>query len=72
MVSKIGIYAGKGILPIKVAQSITDSGKEVFIIAIKGLASKEIEKFPHKWLRFGQIGAAMNCLLYTSPSPRDS
>ena len=53
MVSKIGIYAGKGILPIKVAQSITDSGKEVFVIAIKGLASKEIEKFPHKWLRFG-------------------
>jgi DUF1009 family protein len=62
MVSKIGIYAGKGTLPIKVAQTITDSGKDVFIIAIKGLTNKDIERFPHKWLRFGQIGAAMKML----------
>ena len=59
---RIGIYAGKGVLPIKVAESITKSNKEVFIIAIKGLTDKNIEKFPHQWLRFGQIGLAMNML----------
>ena len=58
----IGIYAGKGVLPIKVAESITKSNKEVFIIAIKGLTDKNIEKFPHQWMRFGQIGLAMNML----------
>ena len=62
MASRIGIYAGKGILPIKVAQKITDSGKDVFIIAIRGLTNKGIERFPHKWLRFGQIGKAMKML----------
>ena len=59
---RIGIYAGKGVLPIKVAESITKSNKEVFIIAIKGLTDKSIEKFPHQWMRFGQIGLAMNLL----------
>ena len=59
---RIGIYAGKGVLPIKVAESITKSNKEVFIIAIKGLTDKNIEKFPHQWMRFGQIGLAMNLL----------
>jgi DUF1009 family protein len=62
MVSSIGIYAGKGVLPIKVAQSVVDSGKEVFIIAIKGLTNKGVEKFPHRWMRFGQIGLAMKML----------
>ena len=62
MVSTIGIYAGKGVLPLKVAQSIKNSGKDVFIIAIKGLTDKGIEEFPHRWMRFGQIGLAMKML----------
>ena len=40
---RIGIYAGKGVLPLKVAESITKLNKEVFIIAIKGLTDKNIE-----------------------------
>ena len=44
----IGIYAGKGVLPIKVAESITKSNKEVFIIAIKGLTDKNFENINFK------------------------
>ena len=59
---RIGIYAGRGILPIKVAESIIKLEKKVFFIGIKDLANKNIEKFPHKWMRFGQIGLAMKTL----------
>jgi len=62
MIPTIGIYAGKGTLPLKVAQSIKDSGSGVFIIAIKGLTDDRIKEFPHKWMRFGQIGLAMKTL----------
>ena len=61
-VERIGIYAGKGVLPIKVAENIVKSNKKVFIIAIKGLTDRNIEKFPHQWMRFGQIGLAMRLL----------
>lgn len=61
-VERIGIYAGKGVLPIKVAENILKSNKKVFIIAIKGLTDRNIEKFPHQWMRFGQIGLAMRLL----------
>jgi DUF1009 family protein len=62
MIPTIGVYAGKGNLPLKVAKSIKDSGSDVFIIAIKGITDDRIEKFPHKWMRFGQIGLAMKTL----------
>mgnify|MGYP001491876243 CR=1 FL=1 len=53
-VERIGIYAGKGVLPVKVAENIVKSNKKVFIIAIKGLTDRNIEKFSHQWIRFGQ------------------
>ena len=59
---RIGIYAGRGILPIKVAESIIKLEKKVFLLGIKDLANKNIEKYPHKWMRFGQIGLAMKTL----------
>lgn len=59
---RIGIYAGRGILPVKVAESIIKLEKKVFLIGIKNLANKDIEKFPHKWMRFGQIGLVMKTL----------
>ena len=59
---RIGIYAGRGILPIKVAESIIKLEKKVFLLGIRDLANKNIEKYPHKWMRFGQIGLAMKTL----------
>ena len=68
---KVGLIAGDGSFPLEVAKSISQKNKEIFIIAIKGSASKDIERYPHLWIRIGQIGKAISCLLYTSPSPRD-
>ena len=37
---KVGLIAGDGIFPLEVAKSISQKNKEIFIIAIKGSASK--------------------------------
>ena len=47
---KVGLIAGDGSFPLEVAKSISQKNK-VFIIAIKGSASKNIEQYPHLWIR---------------------
>ncbi len=59
---KVGLIAGDGSFPIEVAKSISQKNKEIFIIAIKGSASKDIERYPHLWIRIGQIGKAIRAL----------
>lgn len=59
---KIGLIAGSGDFPLEVIKSITKQKKDVFVIGIKGSASKEIEHYPHHWIRMGQIGNAIKVL----------
>ena len=56
MSMKVGLIAGDGNFPLEVAKSIYQQEKKVFIIALKGSASKNIEQYPHLWIRLGQIG----------------
>ena len=59
---KIGLIAGSGDFPLEVIKSIRKQKRDVFVIGIKGSASKEIEHFPHYWIRMGQIGKAIKVL----------
>ena len=59
---KVGLIAGDGSFPLEVARSISQKNKEIFIIAIKGSTSKDIESYPHLWIRIGQIGKAIRAL----------
>ncbi len=59
---KVGIIAGDGDFPLEVIRSIKNQKKDVFVIGIKGSASKEIENYPHSWIRMGQIGSAIKIL----------
>ncbi len=54
--SRIGILAGGGRLPIAVAQSILQSGREVHLVGITDEADKAIEQFPHTWSNLGGVG----------------
>ena len=54
--SRIGILAGGGGLPVAVAQSILQSGRDVFLIGIDGEAEPSIEQFPHTWSNMGSVG----------------
>jgi DUF1009 family protein len=53
---KLGIAAGGGPLPIRVAEAALAEGREVFIVGVEGAAGPDIERFPHGWVRVGAMG----------------
>lgn len=59
---KLGIAAGSGPLPAALAEAALASGREVFVIGIKGAAGPEIERFPHAWVRLGAMGEFLRLL----------
>lgn len=52
----LGILAGRGPLPCVLAESATARGLPLHIVAIRGEARDEIERFPHTWIKWGEIG----------------
>jgi UDP-2,3-diacylglucosamine hydrolase len=52
----LGIIAGRGPLPCVVAAWATARGLPLHIVAIRGEARDEIERFPHTWIKWGEIG----------------
>jgi DUF1009 family protein len=52
----IGILAGGGRLPLLVGESVQQRGGRVHIIGIAGEADAAIARFPHSWVRWGEIG----------------
>ncbi|HEY4343290.1 MAG TPA: UDP-2,3-diacylglucosamine diphosphatase LpxI [Parvibaculum sp.] len=53
---KLGIAAGGGPLPLRVADAARAQGREVFIVGVKGAAGPSIEAYPHGWVRVGAMG----------------
>jgi len=59
----LGIIAGGGALPIAVAQAARDSGREVFLLGIAGIAEQaDLDPFPHAIAGIGEFGKAMELL----------
>ncbi len=59
----LGIIAGSGNLPLKLAQACRDEGRECFIIAIEDAAAGEwLDQFPHARVRIGAVGDTLNYL----------
>jgi DUF1009 family protein len=54
--TRIGILAGGGRLPLMIAENVAARGESVHIVAIEGEADPEIARFPHTWVNWGQIG----------------
>lgn len=59
----LGIIAGGGALPMAVAQAARDSGREVFLLGIAGMAEQaDLNPFPHAMAGIGEVGKAMELL----------
>jgi DUF1009 family protein len=58
----LGIIAGRGPLPCVVAESAAARGVPLHIVAIRGEARDEIERFPHTWVKWGEIGKMFKAL----------
>jgi UDP-2,3-diacylglucosamine hydrolase len=52
----LGIIAGRGLLPCVLAEAASARGLPLHIVAIRGEAPEEIERFPHTWIRWGEVG----------------
>lgn len=60
--SRLGIVAAGGTIPFAVCEAAQKNGIEVHVIAIKGVADPAIERFPHSWVRLGELGSLLNSL----------
>jgi len=58
----IGIIAGGGALPGLVADCAIASGHDVHLIGIEDEADETIGRFPHDWIKWGQIGRLLGIL----------
>jgi UDP-2,3-diacylglucosamine hydrolase len=60
--SCLGIVAGGGALPIAVAEAAIAQGRTVFIAAFDGAADLAVTRYPHEWVRWGQVGKMLGLL----------
>lgn len=59
----LGLIAGGGVLPLRVAEAQRAAGKGVFIVGLENEADKAIERFPHDYVSLGQLKTAADKLL---------
>jgi DUF1009 family protein len=52
----LAIIAGGGTLPIALAAAAAAQGRAVHVIGIRGEADAKISRFPHTWLKWGEVG----------------
>lgn len=50
------ILAAGGTLPVEVAEAARVAGRNVFVIGLEGAADPGLERFPHAFVKWGQIG----------------
>ncbi len=63
MATKLGIIAGGGGLPARLVEVCRASGREVFVIAVKGQTDPAtVAGVDHAWVRLGQVGPALDAL----------
>jgi len=60
--SAIGIVAGGGDLPRAIAESVRESGRKVFVLALRGTSEEWVSNFPHEWVSLGETGKAFKAL----------
>ncbi len=62
-VGKLGIIAGGGSLPVRVAEAARDAGREVFIVGLDGFADPAtLSPWPHAMVRMGAAGRIITAL----------
>ena len=62
IVGPLGIIAGRGPLPCILAEAASARGLPLHIVGIRGEAREEIERFPHTWVKWGEIGKMFRAL----------
>ncbi len=63
MPPKLGIIAGHGDLPIRLIEACQESGREMFVLAVKNQTDEAlVTDVPHDWIRMGAGGKGLELL----------
>ena len=60
--SRIGVVAAGGSIPAAVCEAALAQGIDVHVMALKGQAEPGLSRFPHRWVRLGQVGHMLGAL----------
>lgn len=60
--TKVGIIAGGGDLPIVLADACKEQGRPYLVIGLEGWAEKKVEDHPHVWNTLGKVGLTFRIL----------
>lgn len=60
--SRLGVVAAAGSIPVAVCEAARDRGVDVYVVALRGQASPEVSRFPHRWVRLGEVGSLLGAL----------
>ncbi|NJM35422.1 MAG: LpxI family protein [Rhodomicrobium sp.] len=60
--SPLGVIAAAGSIPIAVCEAASAQGRNVFVVALKGQANSAVSRFPHRWVRLGELGGLLGAL----------
>ncbi len=63
--SRIGVVAAGGSIPGAVCDAALAKGIDVHVVALKGQADPALSRFPHRWVRLGQVGHMLAALRET-------
>jgi len=58
----LGIIAGRGSLPPFIAETASADNIPFHIVGIRGEADPAIERFPHTWIKWGEVGKLFGAL----------
>ncbi len=58
----LGIVAGGGELPLAIAESARENGREVFVVGLLGSADEWVSSYPHEWASLGEVGKVIKAL----------
>jgi UDP-2,3-diacylglucosamine hydrolase len=58
----LGILACGGSMPAAVCEAAIAQGRRVHVVALEGITDPAVERFPHDWVRLGQLQRLLNVL----------
>ena len=58
----LAIVCGGGHLALEAAREARRAGRDVFLVGLVGSAGRDIETFPHLWVRLGEVGKLLAAL----------
>ncbi len=62
MTAPLALVCGSGSLPLEAAREIRARGREIFLVGLIGSAGRQIEAYPHLWVRLGEVGKLLAAL----------